>query len=155
MQFAMPAQRISGYSCSVKNLFGDKYALVGNATEFLDPIFSSGVALALASSQRAAQVLIRQLRGEPVDWHADYADHVMQGINTFRAYVSAWYDGRVPQIFFAAHRNPDIMRQICSVLAGYVWDKSNPYVSQAERALSALTKILSSPRRQAAMKISS
>jgi len=155
MQFAMPAQRISGYSCSVKNLFGDKYALVGNATEFLDPIFSSGVALALASSQRAAQVLIRQLRGEPVDWHADYADHVMQGINTFRAYVSAWYDGRLPQIFFAAHRNPDIMRQICSVLAGYVWDKSNPYVSQAERALSALTKILSSPRRQAAMKISS
>jgi flavin-dependent dehydrogenase len=154
MQFAMPPQRISGYSCSVKKLFGEKYALVGNATEFLDPIFSSGVALALASSQRAAQVLIRQLRGEPADWQADYADHVMQGINTFRAYVSAWYDGRLPQIFFAAQRNPDIMRQICSVLAGYVWDKSNPYVSQAERALSALTKILSSPRRQAAMKIS-
>ena len=155
MQFAMPPQRISGYSCSVKKLFGDKYALVGNATEFLDPIFSSGVALALASSQRAAQVLIRQLRGEPVDWQANYADHVMQGINTFRAYVSAWYDGRLPQIFFATQRNPDIMRQICSVLAGYVWDQSNPYVSQAERALSALTKILSSPRRQAAMKISS
>ena len=151
MQFAMPPQRISGYSCSVNNLFGDKYALVGNATEFLDPIFSSGVALALASSQRAAQVLIRHLRGEPADWQADYADHVMQGINTFRAYVSAWYDGRLPQIFFAAQRNPDIMRQICSVLAGYVWDKSNPYVSQADRALRALTNILGSPRRAAAL----
>ena len=154
MQFAMPPQRINGYSCSVKKLFGDKYALAGNATEFLDPVFSSGVALALASAQRAAQVLVRQWRGEPADWQADYADHVMQGINTFRAYVSAWYDGRLPRIFFAAQRNPDILRQICSVLAGYVWDRSNSYVSQADRALAALTKVLSGPRRAAALETS-
>ena len=31
------------------------------------------------------------------------------------------------------------MRNICSVLAGYVWDKSNPYVTQAERALGIVT----------------
>ena len=147
LQFAMPAQRISGYSCSVKQLFGERFALVGNATEFLDPVFSSGVALALASAERAAQVLGRQLRGEPVNWQTDYADHVMQGINTFRAYVAAWYDGRLPQIFFAAQRNPDIMRQVCSVLAGYVWDQSNPYVSQADRALAALSKVLAGRQR--------
>ncbi len=142
MQFVMPAQRISGYACSVKKLYGDRFALAGNATEFLDPIFSSGVALALSSSERASQVLIKQLRGEPVDWEKDYAEYVMQGINTFRAYVTAWYDDKLPQIFFSANRNPDIMRQICSVLAGYVWDKSNPYVMQAERALGLLAKIL-------------
>jgi flavin-dependent dehydrogenase len=143
MEFAMPAQRISGYACSVKQLFGDRFALVGNATEFLDPVFSSGVSLAFASANRAAKVLTRQLRGEPVDWQTEYADHVMQGINTFRAYVAGWYDGKLPQIFFAANKNPDIMRQVCSVLAGYVWDKSNPYVTQAERALGLLAKILS------------
>jgi flavin-dependent dehydrogenase len=154
MKFAMPVQRLNGYSCSVKQLYGDKYALVGNATEFLDPIFSSGVALALASAQRAAQVLIRQLRREPVDWQADYADHVMQGINTFRAYVAAWYDGKLPQIFFAEQVNPEIMRQICSVLAGYVWDKSNPYVAQANRKLAVLAKVLHNPRRMAAMNLS-
>ncbi len=142
MQFVMPAQRISGYACSVKKLFGERFALVGNATEFLDPIFSSGVALALSSSQRAAQVLTRHLRAELVDWQVEYADHVMQGINTFRAYVSAWYDDKLPQIFFAANKNPEIMRQVCSVLAGYVWDKSNPYVTQADRALGLLAKIL-------------
>jgi flavin-dependent dehydrogenase len=143
MQFAMPAQRISGYACSVKQLYGERFALVGNATEFLDPVFSSGVSLAFASANRAAKVLTRQLRGEPVDWQVEYADHVMQGINTFRAYVAAWYDDKLPQIFFAANRNPDIMRQVCSVLAGYVWDKSNPYVAQADRALGLLAKILS------------
>jgi flavin-dependent dehydrogenase len=142
MQFVFPPQRIRGYACAVKQHYGPQFALVGNAAEFLDPVFSSGVTLALASASRAAQVLTRHLRGQPVDWQAEYADFVMQGINTFRAYVNAWYDNKLPQIFFAANRSPDVMRQICSVLAGYVWDKSNPYVAQAERALPLLVKIL-------------
>ena len=142
MQFVFPSQRISGYACAVKKLCGPQFALVGNATEFLDPVFSSGVTLALASANRAAKVLTRHLRGEVVDWQHEYADYVMQGINTFRAYVSAWYDGTLQDIFFTAKSNPDIMRQICSVLAGYVWDKSNPYVAQPERALPLLAKIV-------------
>jgi len=150
MQFVFPPQRISGYACSVKKLFGERFALVGNATEFLDPIFSSGVSLAFASANRAAKVLTRHLRGERVDWQTEYADHVMQGINTFRAYVSAWYDGTLHDIFFAAQSNSDIMRQICSVLAGYVWDKSNPYVAQPERALPLLAKIVQSKNKIAA-----
>jgi flavin-dependent dehydrogenase len=150
MQFVFGPQKISGYSCAVKQLFGPRFALVGNATEFLDPIFSSGVTLALASANRAAKTLTRHLRGEAVDWQADYAAHVMQGINAFRAYVSAWYDGTLAEIFFAAAGNPDVMRQICSVLAGYVWDKSNPYVMQPERALPLLAKIVSSQSRIAA-----
>jgi flavin-dependent dehydrogenase len=142
MQFAMPARRITGYACGIKKLYGEHFALAGNATEFLDPIFSSGVTLALASASRAAKTITRQLRGESVDWQTDYADHVMQGINTFRAYVLAWYDGTLQDIFFAAKSNPDVMRQICSVLAGYVWDKSNPYVAQPERALPLLAQIV-------------
>ena len=47
------------------------------------------------------------------------------------------------------------MRQVCSVLAGYVWDKSNPYVSQADRALMALTKVLGGLQRAAARKAAS
>lgn len=143
-QFTFEPQRISGYACAVKQLHGPRFALVGNATEFLDPIFSSGVTLALASATRAAQTLARDLRGENVDWQVEYADHVMQGINAFRAYVAAWYDGTLPDIFFNAGRNRDIMRQICSVLAGYVWDRNNPYVAQPERALPLLARIVKS-----------
>lgn len=150
MQLVFPPQRISGYACSVKKLFGPQFALAGNATEFLDPVFSSGVTLAMESGLRAAQVTARQLRGEAVDWQADYADYVMQGVDTFRSYVNAWYDDKLPTILFAAQRNPEIMRQICSVLAGYVWDKSNPYVSQADRALRALAAISNAPLKQQA-----
>jgi flavin-dependent dehydrogenase len=142
VQLVFPPRRISGYACAVKQLWGPRYALVGNATEFLDPIFSSGVSLALESAQRAAQVLTRDLRGQAVDWQTEYAEFVLQGINTFRAYVSAWYDQTLPEIFFAAQANPDIMRQICSVLAGYVWDQSNPYVAQPARALPLLARVI-------------
>ncbi len=141
LRVVFPPQRIKGFACSVKKLFGPQFALAGNATEFLDPVFSSGVTLAMESGLRAAQVLTRQLQGQSVDWQTEYADHVMQGVNTFRSYVTAWYDDKLPTILFAAQRNPDIMRQICSVLAGYVWDKSNPYVTQADRALGLLAKI--------------
>jgi flavin-dependent dehydrogenase len=146
-KFLFPATRISGYACSVKRLHGDRFALVGNATEFLDPVFSSGVTLALASANRAAHVLTRDLRGEQVNWQTEYADHVKQGINTFRAYVTTWYDGTPPTIFFAPNRNPAIMKQICSVLAGYVWDTANPYVAQAARALPLLAKVIQSQSR--------
>lgn len=141
MEILFPPQRIKGYSCSIKKLFGPRFALAGNATEFLDPVFSSGVTLAMESGLRAAQVTARELRGEKVDWQADYGDYLMQGVNTFRAYIKAWYDGKFPTILFAAQRNPAVMRQICSVLAGYVWDTSNPYVTQAERGLRALATL--------------
>jgi len=145
MQVVFPPHRITGFACSIKKLFGPQFALAGNATEFLDPVFSSGVTLAMESGLRAAMVTARQLRGQPVDWQVDYADYVMQGVDTFRSYVNAWYDDKLPTILFAAQRNPGVMRQICSVLAGYVWDKSNPYVAQADRALRALATISAGP----------
>jgi flavin-dependent dehydrogenase len=143
-QFVFPPRRIEGYSCSVRQFFGPRFALVGNTTEFLDPVFSSGVMLAMESAVRAAKVLTRQLRGDNPDWKTEYTDHLMQGVNTFRTYVDAWYDGTLNNIFFAQNKDPAIMEKICSVLAGYVWDKSNPYVAHAPRALSLLSKLASS-----------
>ena len=142
MEFVFPPRRIGGYSCSVKKFYGPRFALVGNATEFLDPVFSSGVTLAMESALRAAQVLTRELRGENPDWQKEYADHLLQGVNTFRIYVNAWYDGTLADIFFAPDRDRAVMRNICSVLAGYVWDKSNPYVTRAERALGVLGRLV-------------
>ncbi|MEB2283066.1 MAG: hypothetical protein B6D46_03510 [Polyangiaceae bacterium UTPRO1] len=146
VQMVFPPRRIAGYSCGIKRLFGPRFALAGNATEFLDPVFSSGVTLAMASALRAAQVLGRELRGEQVDWQTDYADYLERGVATFRAYIDAWYDQRLPAILFAAPRSPGVMRQICSVLAGYAWDTDNPYVTRAQRALQALAAVVGSAR---------
>jgi len=135
---------IEGYSVGVKQLFGDGYCLVGNATEFLDPVFSSGVTLALQSASRASSVLIRQLNGETVDWQADYADFMARGIDTFRTFVDAWYDESLHKVFFASQFNPVLKRMVCSTLAGYVWDLDNPFVRNHGRKLSQLIRIIES-----------
>ncbi|MEQ1529596.1 MAG: NAD(P)/FAD-dependent oxidoreductase, partial [Methylococcales bacterium] len=57
---------IIGYSANVKNLYGNGYALLGNAGEFLDPVFSSGVTIAMKSAALAAEVLTKQFNNEPV-----------------------------------------------------------------------------------------
>jgi len=140
--FLFEPRAIESYSIGVKQLFGDGYCLVGNATEFLDPVFSSGVSLALQSARSAAGVIIRQLRGEAVDWQSEYSDYMARGIDTFRTFVNAWYDESLHKIFFAPEINPQLKRMICSTLAGYVWDLDNPFVRNHGRKLSQLIRII-------------
>ena len=135
---------IENYSIGVKQLFGEGYCIVGNATEFLDPVFSSGVALAMQSARKACGVISRQLAGEAVDWQADYADFMMRGINTFRTFVDAWYDCTLHTIFFARDVNQEFKSMICSALAGYVWDLDNPFVRNHERKLQQLLSLVQS-----------
>lgn len=63
-----PARHIVGYSANVNSLWGKNYALLGNAGEFLDPVFSSGVTIAFKSASLACAALRRQFAGESVDW---------------------------------------------------------------------------------------
>lgn len=141
-RFAVPPVRIGGYSIGVDRLHGDGFTLVGNATGFLDPIFSSGVTLALESSVLAADALVRQLDGEAVDWEQAYVRPLMAGVRVFQVYVEAWYEGTLPFVFFSPDPEPTAKRQICSVLAGYVWDESNPYVVRPERQLTRVTQLI-------------
>jgi hypothetical protein len=67
---------------------------------------------------------------------------MMQGVNTFRSYVMAWYEGTLDTIFFADNQDPTIKSMICSVLAGYVWDTTNPYVKNHQTALHKLARII-------------
>lgn len=86
---------LSGYSAAVTKLFDKNYVLTGNASEFLDPVFSSGVTLALESGAKAAELTAKELKGEEVDYKSEYEDYMMMGINVFRDYVNAWYDGKL------------------------------------------------------------
>lgn len=144
--FDFGPETIKGYSISVKKMYGDRFALVGNSTEFLDPIFSSGVAFATESGATAAETLCRQLKGEKVDWEKDYANYIQEGINVFRTYVKEWYTGNLQTIFFAIKKDPSFKKQICSVLAGYVWDKTNPYVKKHYRAVEVLAEVIKSQK---------
>lgn len=129
---------LSGYSAAVTKLYDKNYILTGNASEFLDPVFSSGVTLALESGAKAAELTCRELKGEEVDYKEEYEDYMMMGINVFRDYVNAWYDGRLQDIFFSENINKDIKKRIISVLSGYVWDKNNKLVTASANSLNVI-----------------
>ena len=138
-----PALEITGYSANVKSLIGQNYALLGNAAEFLDPVFSSGVTIAMKSASLAAGVLDRQLRGENVDWQADFADELQYGLNAFRACVNAWYDGSLQRIIFYKDKGGnDVTRHVTAILAGYAWDKKNPIVKNPERYIDVIDRLI-------------
>lgn len=136
-----PARQIVGYAANVKSLHGKGFALLGNAGEFLDPVFSSGVTIAFKSASLAAKMIQRQFAGEVVDWESDYAVPLKKGVDTFRSFVEAWYSGGFQKIIFYPEQQPEIRRKICSILAGYAWDESNPYVRESKRHLKTLEEI--------------
>jgi len=142
VEFAFETKVLQSWSTTTDKFYGEGFVLTGNVTEFLDPIFSSGVTLASVSSQTAAHLVIRTLNGETIDWEEEYMKPVMQGVDTFRSYVMAWYDGTLDTIFFAEQQNKKIKNMICSVLAGYVWDKQNPYVRDHSFALQKLARTI-------------
>lgn len=133
---------LQSWSTTTEKFYGDGFVLTGNVTEFLDPVFSSGVTLATVSSQLAAHLVIKKLKGEDVDWETAYTKPMMRGVDTFRSYVLAWYDGTLDTIFFADKPKQEIKNMICSVLAGYVWDEENPYVKNHDTALKKLARMI-------------
>jgi len=136
-----PAREMKGYSANVKTLHGPGFALLGNAAEFLDPVFSSGVTIAMRSSSMAAGLLHRQLSGESVDWEREFAIPLKRGVDCFRAYVEGWYEGSFQDVIYYEKGRPEIKRMICSILAGYAWDEANPYVAEPKRRLQVLAEL--------------
>ena len=135
-------RKLESWSSTTDKFYGEGFVLTGNVTEFLDPVFSSGVTLATVSSQTAAKLVVRKLKGEQVDWEKEYTEVMMQGVDTFRSYVMAWYEGTLDTIFFADDPDLEKKNMICSVLAGYVWDTTNPYVKEHRTALHKLARLI-------------
>ena len=136
-----PYSQIQGYSANVKALYGKHFALLGNAAEFLDPVFSSGVTIALHSARLASRIISRQLKGEAVDWQKEFSEPLMVGVNAFRTYVNGWYDNSFQDVIYARNPQPEIRQMLSSILAGYAWDTENPFVAKSTPRLKALAEI--------------
>jgi flavin-dependent dehydrogenase len=142
IEFLFEPRVLESWSSTTDRFYGEGFVLTGNVTEFLDPVFSSGVTLATVSSQIAGKLVVEKLNGRQIDWENEYMKIMMQGVDTFRSYVMAWYEGTLDTIFFAENQDPVIKSQICSVLAGYVWDLDNLYVKNHKTWLHRLASMI-------------
>ncbi|MEO8933242.1 MAG: NAD(P)/FAD-dependent oxidoreductase [Xanthomarina sp.] len=142
VDFLFEPINIKNYSKAVKKLYGKGFVLTGNSAEFLDPVFSSGVTFATESALLSAKLITKELQGEKVDWETDYSDYIKFGVAVFKTYVNEWYTGNLQTLFFHRPENPEVKKQICAVLAGYVWDQTNPFVTKHDRLVKSLAHII-------------
>lgn len=147
LPYEFEPRKMSNYSTSTQKMFGEGYVLTGNSTEFLDPVFSSGVCFATESGMLAAKMAKRLIDGEQVNWQ-EYADHMNEGIEVFTTYIREWYTGNLQELFFHRPENPDVKEKICSVLAGYVWDKSNPFVAKHKNVIRNMAHLIQLEKQQ-------
>lgn len=94
-----PVIRYTNYQCTTLRGHGPGWVLAGDALGFIDPVFSSGLFLALDGARRLARALI----GEGVDGIPRYVDEHRQHVEAWRTTVDIFYDGR----FFALMRMRD------------------------------------------------
>lgn len=138
----MKTTRLQSWSAAVTRFWGPGWALTGNASEFLDPVFSSGVTLALESAHRAARLCDRQLAGEAVDWEKDYTRVMDRAVGVFRVFVETWYTTELQKVMLFPRKADRIKRAITSVLGGYVLDEQNPFVRDTRGTLEACLKLI-------------
>lgn len=109
------------YSYRSKQVAGDGWCLVGDAFGFLDPLYSSGVLLALTSGQMAADAISAGLTAgdtsekELRTWEKPFVD----GMERMRRLVCEFYEGFSFGRFVKKH--PDLKDRVTDVLIGDVF----------------------------------
>lgn len=147
-EFLFEPVKLENYSRAVKRMYGDGFALTGNSSEFLDPVFSSGVAFATESGMLAAKLYLKESQGTPVDWEVEFTQYMKRGIAVFTTYVQEWYTGNLQTLFFHQPENPEVKEKICSVLAGYVWNEDNSFVKKHDHVIANMAYLLNMQKEQ-------
>lgn len=124
-----PIRSEANFSYVNQQRYGERYVCCGDAAGFLDPVFSSGVFLALTGGERVADRLHQGLtegREADVDLHAvDDADYDL-GFSTMRVFIERFYHtSLMNNVFFEADRDDGIKRDISELLAGNMWSGKN------------------------------
>lgn len=118
---------------SYKNMVpsGVRHATVGDAACFLDPVFSSGVTLALRGAadlvDRLGPALTAGTEQTP-DLLADYHKAMDRAYATFAGLIERFYNSHFAQtVFLGEQLGSDLRRGIMGVLAGDVWRSGNQF----------------------------
>jgi 2-polyprenyl-6-methoxyphenol hydroxylase-like FAD-dependent oxidoreductase len=110
---------------------GPRFAAIGDAACFLDPVFSSGVTLALRSAEALADVLGPALDAgteAAPDLLAGHQAHMDRGYRTFAGLIDRFYNsGFARTVFLGDATDMPMHAGVMTVLAGDVWREDNPF----------------------------
>jgi FADH2 O2-dependent halogenase len=125
-QRVRPFRPEGDYSYAMKAITGDRWLLIGDAARFVDPIFSSGVSVAMNSARLASYDIIAA---------AERGDFGKAAFTTFegklRRAVRHWYEFisiyyRLNILFTAFVADPRYRLDVLKMLQGDVYDEGEP-----------------------------
>lgn len=112
------------YSYNGTHMSGEGYVMIGDAYAFVDPIFSSGVLMAMTSGIRSAEVIDAQLKGnrtQAARLMRSFKSDINLGIRTFSWFIWRFNNPGMQRLFLEPGNPLRIEEAVTSVLAGDVY----------------------------------
>ena len=121
------------YSYQMERFVGDGWLLVGDAARFVDPIFSSGISVALSSAKFASEVIIPALKHDDLSVNAflSYEEKLKAGVNIWYEFILLYY--KLLPLFTRFIRSEKYKADIHRLLQGNVFDRKESPVLDAMR----------------------
>jgi len=113
------------FSFRMRNLVGPNYALVGDAAGFLDPIFSTGVFLAMSSADIASKAAMERLRTGSMKSLLRYERDLTGALEKYFRFILRFYDRGFLEVFMQPQDRFGLLPVIVGVLAGDIFAKRN------------------------------
>lgn len=121
-----PLKPEGDYSYGMQQICGDNFVMIGDAARFVDPIFSSGVSVALNSARIACEDIVRA--HEAGDFRrerfATYENKMRRGVRNWYEFISIYY--RLNILFTAFVQDPRYRLDVLKMLQGDVYDDEEP-----------------------------
>jgi flavin-dependent dehydrogenase len=123
------------YSYAMKQLSGDRFLMVGDAGRFVDPIFSTGVSIALNSSRFAHKDILAALEKNEFarESFANYEDTLRRGTKNWYDFITVYY--RLNVLFTYFINDPRYRLDVLKLLQGDVYDEATPPVLEKMRKM--------------------
>jgi len=111
------------FSYAIDRIAGENFAMVGDAAGFLDPIFSTGVYMAMKGASIAADAIERKLRRGSMSGLHHYQRHFQRAFRRYLRFVSNFYTRPFLEVFLQPHPRFGLLKAIVHVLAGDVFGR--------------------------------
>jgi len=115
-----PVRSAANFSYRTTEVAGDRFLCVGDAVAFVDPIFSSGVYVAMQTGEMAASAILvafADRRFEPRRLRR-YTKRVRRGVSPFVRFIRRWYEPAFVEIFLRPSERLAMLDSVTGVLAG-------------------------------------
>jgi len=121
------------YSYAMRQICGDRYVLLGDAARFVDPIFSSGVSVALNSARLACRDIVAAAEADDFSQarFATYEKTIRNGVRNWYEFISVYY--RLNILFTTFVQDPRYRLDVLRLLQGDLYDDEEPDVLRVMR----------------------